>query len=55
MRLYTNEKEAPTLIEALTKYIADGFDKCGRAQELLLRIQKCLELQGYERKSSDSD
>ena len=55
MRLYANEKEAQVLQIALAHLVAEDGNESEIAQTLLARIAQCLELQGYERKSSDSD
>ena len=45
MRLYVNEKEVPTLVDAIERYIATTR-QCSEAQELLERIFVCIEKQG---------
>lgn len=45
MRLYINEKEVPTLVEAIERLIANN-PQCAEAQELLSRIYVCIEKQG---------
>ena len=45
MRLFVNEKEVPTLVEAIERIIADK-PQCTEAQELLERINVCIEKQG---------
>ena len=55
MRLYASDKkEAPVLQAALAKYIVDGLDKDGKAQELLTRIATCLELQNIQNKEQNA-
>ena len=44
MRLFVNEKEVPALVEAVELLIATKPDQ-SEAQELLNRIQTCIELQ----------
>ena len=45
MRLFVNEKEVPTLVDAIERYIA-STPQCAEAQELLERIFVCIEKQG---------
>ena len=44
MRLFVNKKEVPTLVNAIERYIA-VTPQCAEAQELLSKIQTCIELQ----------
>ena len=44
MRLYINEKEVPTLVEAIERLI-DSKPQCAEAEELLRRIYVCIEKQ----------
>ena len=45
MQLFVNEKEVPTLVEAIERHIATTH-QCSEAQELLERILVCIEKQG---------
>ena len=44
MQLFINKKEVPALIEAIERFIAVK-PQCSEAQELLSRIEICIEKQ----------
>ena len=48
MQLFINKKEVPTLISAIEEYITKK-PQCREAQELLSRINDCLEKQGKDK------
>ena len=51
VRLYVNEKEVPTLIKSIEAFVSAN-PQCSEAQELLNRIQTCIELQGTTKTKS---